>query len=328
MVGRLLEEAEKEAFSGGISRATADSLSKLKGADVVALAAVAARVRQSFRTGFDLCALVNAKSGHCGEDCAFCAQSAHYRTGVQEYPLLDGETVVACAEEAVGLGAQRFCIVTSGRRLSDEEFRKVTEMLELIKKRLPQLLLDASLGELDWKRAERLKKAGVSRYNHNIETAPSFYPRICSTHDFKERLRTAKCVKDAGMELCCGGIIGMGEDWGHRIEMAFALKELEPDCVPINLLIPQKGTPLEGRGKTSVVDAIKSVSIMRLILPKATVKVAGGRETCLGDFQGFALLAGADGIIIGGYLTTEGRSAEDDLRMLEQAGEFFGDVGE
>jgi len=323
MFWEMLKEAEEEALAGGISRQTAEKLVALSGADVVALAGVAARVRSRLKRSFDICSLVNAKSGQCSED---CSQSAHHGTDVPVYPLLGTEEVVARAEEALRLGAKRFCIVTSGRTLSEEEFSRVVEMFERLKEEFGELKLDASLGELDAERARRLKKAGVSRYNHNIETAPSFYGRICSTHPFKERLKTAECVKDAGMELCCGGIIGLGEGWEERLEMAFTLKGLSPDCVPINLLIPHKGTPLEGLETPSALEAIKCVSLIRLIIPDAVIKVAGGRER-LGDFQGFALAASADGIIVGGYLTTRGRAVDDDLKMLEQAEEFLSNGG-
>lgn len=326
MLWEMLKEAEEEALAGGVSRQTAERLSALDGADVVALAGVAARVRSRHRRTFDLCSLLNARSGRCSEDCAFCSQSVHYKTDAPVYPLIGIDEVLTRAREAVRFGAKRFCVVTSGKALSDEEFSRVVEMFERLRDECGGLLLDASLGELDIERARRLKDAGVSRYNHNIETAPSFYGRICSTHLFEERLKTAKYVKDAGMELCCGGIIGLGEGWKERLEMVFVLKGLSPDCVPINLLIPQKGTPLEEMKTPSALDCIKTVSLVRLIIPDAVIKVAGGRER-LGDFQGFALAAGADGVIVGGYLTTRGRGVEDDLRMVEQAEEFIGDGG-
>ena len=325
---RLLEEAEAEALSGGISRETAERLCELKGADVMGLAALGGMVKQRFRGNeFDTCALANAKSGRCSEDCVYCAQSAHYNTNARVYPLMKTEEILKRAEEAVNIGAQRFCIVTSGRTLSDAEFSGVIAAFEAVKNSFPQLLLDASIGELNESRARLLKEAGVRRYNHNIETAPSFYEKICTTHSFKDRLRTALLIKDAGLELCCGGIIGLGEDWSQRIEMAFMLKEIKPDCVPINILIPHQGTPVANNYPVPLSDIIKFIALMRLIIPYAVIKIAGGRERNLGDFQGLALLSGANGIIVGGYLTTGGRSAKEDSKMVQQAKEFLADDG-
>jgi biotin synthase len=291
-----------------------------KGPDVLDLAAVANRVREEFNGNkIDLCSLLNVKSGRCPEDCAFCAQSAHYKTEAPVYPLMDIDRMVEGAKEAQARGTGRFCLITSGREVSDKEFETILAALDRIR-RETTLDLDCSLGTLSEERAESLKKVGVTRYNHNVETAESHFLQICSTHSFGDRVRTVEVLKEQEFSVCCGGIIGLGESPEQRLELAFSLKQLGIDCIPFNILNPRPGTPLENSEPIPPMEVIKTISLFRLVLPKGTIKIAGGREANLRDLQSLALLAGANGLIVGNYLTTPGRNAEDDLTMVRDLG--------
>jgi biotin synthase len=290
------------------------------GPDILDLAAVANRVRQEFHgSEIDLCSLLNAKSGRCPEDCTFCAQSAHYKTDAPIYPMMDMTRIAEMAREAQTNGTGRFCLITSGRELNDKEFETILGALDRIRKETT-LDLDCSLGTLSEERAESLRKVGVARYNHNLETAESHFPQICSTHSFRDRVKTIEVLKDQGFSICCGGIIGLGESPQQRLELAFALRQLGIDCVPFNILNRRPGTPLEHSETLAPMEIIKTISLFRLILPKGTIKIAGGREANLRDLQSLALLAGANGLIVGNYLTTPGRNGEDDLRMIKDLG--------
>jgi biotin synthase len=291
-----------------------------KGPDIIDLAAVANRVREEFKGNeIDLCLLLNAKSGRCPEDCAFCAQSAHYKTGALTYPLMDMNRMVEEAKEAQRKGAGRFCLITSGREVNDKEFETILEALHRIR-RDTAIDLDCSLGTLSEERAESLKKVGVTRYNHNLETAESHFSKICTTHSFQDRVRTIQVLKDQGFSICCGGIMGLGETPQQRLELAFSLRQLGIDCIPFNILNPRPGTPLEHSESIPPMEIIKTISLFRLILPKGTIKIAGGREANLRDLQSLALLAGANGLIVGNYLTTPGRNPVDDFRMIKDLG--------
>jgi len=295
-------------------------LLKAKGPDVLDLAAVANRVREEFNGNeIDLCSLLSAKSGRCSEDCAFCAQSAHYKTEAAIYPILNVERMVKEAKGAQARGTGRFCLITSGRELSDKEFETILDALGRIR-RETTLGLDCSLGTLSEGRAAALKKVGVTRYNHNVETAESYFSQICSTHSYGDRVKTIEVLKEQGFSICCGGIIGLGESPQQRLELAFSLRRLGIDCIPFNILNPRPGTPLEHSEPIPAMEAIKTISLFRLILPKGTIKIAGGREANLRDLQSLALLAGANGLIVGNYLTTPGRDAEDDLTMVRDLG--------
>ena len=295
-------------------------LLEAKGPDILDLAAVANRAREKFNGNeIDLCLLLNAKSGRCSEDCTFCAQSVHYKTEAPIYPMMDRNRIVEEAKGAQRKGTGRFCLITSGRELNDREFETILNALDRIR-RETTLDLDCSLGTLSEERAESLKKVGVTRYNHNIETAESHFSKICSTHSFRDRIKTIEVLKEQGFSICCGGIIGLGESPQQRLELAFSLRQLGIDCIPFNILNPRPGTPLEHSESLSPMEIIKTVSLFRLVLPKGTIKIAGGREANLRDLQSLALLAGANGLIVGNYLTTPGRNAEDDLTMIRDLG--------
>ena len=317
----LVDTVEERILAGGsILKEEAQQLLETPNEYVLRLLAAADLIRIHFKGWkFDSCSLINARSGRCGENCAFCAQSGHYDTDCETYDLCSTDQILEAARSAREAGASRFCTVTSGGALSPREFDALIESLQRVRDEV-QIPLDASLGFLDDERVERLKQAGVTRYNHNLETARDYFPSICTTHTFDERTDTVRKALSNGLSACCGGIIGMGETPSQRIDLAFTLAELGVDCVPINILNPRPGTPLEGLLPPEPVEILKTIALFRLILPRATIKIAGGREKNLGDFQGTALRSGANGMIIGGYLTTGGRAVEDDLRMLRQAG--------
>jgi len=276
--------------------------------------------RKFSQDSVDVETLLNAKSGNCPEDCSFCAQSTFYETGITKYPLLPDEIILDKAVEAKMNGASSFCLVCAYREPPQNEFEKICKVIERLRKEV-DLDINVSLGFMTPQRAQRLKSLGVKRYNHNLEASESFFSEICKTHDFADRVKTARTVKDAGLELCCGGIIGMGETPKQRIELAFSLSTLEPDEVPINVLIPRKGTPKELENcSINTMDIIRTIAVWRFIMPKTILKIAGGREVYFKDNGKLALQAGANGIITGGYLTTNGNAPNKDIQMIHEIG--------
>lgn len=279
------------------------------------------KVRASFQKDvLDICTITNAKSGLCSEDCRFCAQSSHHKAQIDIYPLKSREVMIAEALQAKMNGAKRFGIVTSGNALTGNELGRIIDTVKEVSK---SMIACASLGALTYEQLKALKDAGLSRYHHNIETSRNFYPKIVSTHDYDERINTIKAAKKAGLEVCSGGIIGLGESWDDRFEMAALLKELDVDSVPINVLVPVKGTPMEGKNFITPADAVRTMAIFRIILKNKTIKVAAGRETVLKDHQTMAFMAGANGLLIGGYLTTRGRSVEEDQKFIKEIREIW-----
>jgi len=266
---------------------------------------------------FHLCTILNAKSGLCGEDCKFCAQSTRHSADVSRYPLKSKDEIVRAAAEAKKIGAGRFGIVTSGNRLTAKELDTIASAVSEIVRDVG-ISACASLGVLDKSELAALKCAGLTRYHHNIETSERFYSQVVTTHKFDQRLRTVAAAKEAGLQVCSGGIIGMGESWQDRFDMALTLKDLEVDSVPINLLIPIKGTPFQSLHTISCNDAIRTIAIFRMILRDKTIKIAAGRETVLKDFQGMGFLAGANGMLIGGYLTVAGRDVKADQELINE----------
>ena len=260
--------------------------------------------------------IISAQTGNCPEDCAFCSQSAHFDTQINAHPLMAAQMILKAAQQAEKLGAMDFCIVISAKGPTPRIFKKVLEAVDLLRENT-NLKIGCSLGSLTEEQAFTLKEHGVWRYNHNIETARSYFPNICTTHTYDDRVRTAFLVKKAGMNLCCGGILGMGESVRQRIELAFEIRELNPSWVPINFLNPRPGTPLGNLPMVSPFEAVKTIAIFRLIHPDKILMTAGGREVTLRDLQAMGLLAGANAMILGNYLTTPGRPPEEDLRMLD-----------
>jgi biotin synthase len=266
--------------------------------------------------GVFLRSIISAQTGNCPEDCAFCSQSSYYDTEINAHPLMAAERILNAAQQAERLGAMDFCIVISAKGPTPKIFKKVLEAVELLTKET-NLKIGCSLGELTEEQAFTLKEHGVWRYNHNLETCRSYFPKVCTTHTYDDRVRTARLVKKAGMNLCSGGILGMGESVRQRIELAFEIRELDPSWVPINFLNPRPGTPFSDLSLVSPFEAVRTIAIFRLILPDKILMTAGGREVTLRDLQAMGLLAGANAMILGNYLTTPGRSPEEDLRMLD-----------
>lgn len=309
----------KNIVVGGIDKELALELSGLSSDSIFELFEVSNTAREeNIGKRVDLCSIVNAKSGGCSEDCHFCAQSAHSKTYTDEYPLFTKKQIIEAAVVAKGRGVRRFCIVTSGKRPSDKELDEICGFVDEL--RSLGLLPCATLGLLDISALRRLKEAGLHRYHHNLETSEEFFSEVCSTHTYWEKIRTIQAAKSLGLSVCSGGIFGLGEQWGDRIDMAFALKKLEVDCVPINFLTPVAGTPLAGQELMTPQEALKIIAIYRLILPDRSIRVCGGRERTLKDLQSLIFAAGADGLLLGNYLTTTGRNPDDDLRMIRELG--------
>lgn len=288
--------------------------------DVFTLAECANIITRTFNGDtVDVEALINAKSGKCPEDCSFCAQSTFYDTGISKYPLLPVEVILENAKKAKEAGATSFCLVCAYRSPPEKDFEQICNTISEIKSKIG-IEVNVSLGFMTPERAARLKNLGVKRYNHNLEAAESYFSAICNTHNFADRVNTAKIVKEAGLELCSGGIIGMGESPKQRLELAFSLASLNPEEVPINILIGREGTPLEALRPMDPLEAIKTIAVWRFIMPKTILKIAGGREVHLKDNDRLALKAGANGIITGGYLTTGGNAPNKDIAMIKEIG--------
>ena len=283
--------------------------------DLHFLFAAASKIKHHYgKNTISTCAIINAKSGKCPENCAFCSQSAHHDTGIASYPLKSADEIAADAVK-MKKGLSRYSMVTSGARLSDKELGVIMEACGRIIKETG-LSVCGSLGMLNMETALKLRKSGMTRYHHNLETSRSFFPNICTTHDYDEDIETLKTAKAAGMEVCSGGIMGLGESWEQRFELANTLKEADVDSIPINFLNPIKGTRLEQRPLLTPCEALKCIALFRFILPSKEIRICGGREVTLGDFQSWVFAAGADGIMIGNYLTTTGRNVDDDLKMI------------
>lgn len=290
---------------------------KAQGSDFTQLMAGAQYLReQSFGNAVDLCSIINAKSGRCAENCAFCAQSAHHQTDTPVYPLKSTEEIIAGARQAAEEGNHCYGIVTSGTRVEPgAEFDSILSAISEIKKE-GRIDPSASLGILNEEQAKALAEAGCATYHHNLETARSFFPQICTTHDYEDDVATVRLAKSSGMKVCCGGIFGLGESLEQRIEMGMTLRELDVDSVPINFLNPVPGTPLEQAQQLTPMDCLRIITLYRYLLPTKRITVCGGREKNLRDLQSWMFMAGASGTMVGNYLTTSGRDRDQDLEML------------
>jgi biotin synthase len=316
----MIRRLEKKIDSGGcITPEEAHEIAATPLERMFDLFSSASRLRRRFHgDAVDICAIVNAKSGACPEDCAYCSQSAKSRSGAAVFPLLDKDAVRERAAEAKAGGAKRFCIVTSGRKTSTAEIEKIAEMIREVRRL--GLLPCATLGLLGKDELALLKDAGLDRFHHNLETSEAFFPNICSTHTFKEKLQTIDWVKSAGLSLCSGGIFGLGETWQDRIDLACTLRDIGPDSIPINFLIPVKGTKLGSRAVLEPFEALTIISLARFMLPEKEIRVCGGRVQTLGELHPFIFAAGANGLLSGNYLTTTGRSFRDDLELIRAHG--------
>jgi biotin synthase len=313
----LANLAERVIAGEELGEREATLLMGATGTDRYALYLAASRVKEHFvGTRVSLCSIINAKSGRCPENCAFCAQSAHHSSDVPVYGLVDEESLVAGAREAEKNGSVCYGIVTSGTTINTgEELERICRALARIR-RETAIAPSCSLGLLDEETARTLKEAGAETYHHNLETARSFFPSICTTHDYEEDVATVRAAKKAGMEVCCGGIFGLGETPAQRVEMALTLRELDVDSVPLNFLNPIEGTRLAGSQLITPQECLMTIALYRLLLPAKTITVCGGREKNLRDLQSWMFFAGASGTMIGNYLTTTGRDTADDWQML------------
>ena len=308
-------------FEGGrLDEAEALDLLAAQGARLSFHLAGAHAIREHFLGNrINLCSIINAKSGRCAENCSFCAQSTHHRTTAPVFPLKDEDEIIREATAAQQNGAHCFGIVTSGTRISPgAEFDRVLAAIGRIR-RETDIEPSASLGILDQPSAMALAEAGCATYHHNLETARSFFPQICTTHDYEEDVQTVRVARQAGMKVCCGGIFGLGESQRQRVELAATLRELEVDSVPLNFLNPVAGTPLENLRELTPLDCLRTIAMFRYMLPERHISVCGGRETNLREFQSWIFMAGASGTMVGNYLTTQGRNLDQDLQMLRDA---------
>lgn len=323
MADQKLSTMAEEILDGRRKTITQDEamyLSGLQGEAVLELLAYAGRIRRRFKNSdVFTCVILNAKSGQCSQDCAFCAQSAFHKTGIAIYPLLSIEKLIENALMAQENGATNFSMVTSGHMLSGKEIDRISHAAEKIRQKT-DLTVCASLGELTAAMAKQLKQSGVTNYHHNLETARSYFNEICTTHDYEEDIHTIKEAASAGLRICSGGILGLGESWEQRIELSSTLRDLDVDSIPINFLNPIPGTKLENRPLVKPMDALKSIAIFRMMNPEKDIPICGGREVTLKDLQSWVFMAGANGLMIGNYLTTKGRSIDMDMEMIGSLG--------
>ncbi len=296
------------------------SLAALAHEHVPPLLALADEVRTAFcGNGIAVEVLYNAKKGGCSEDCNFCSQAARFASDVEPEPLSSVEGFLDAARDAYERGAAELCIVVAVRGPSAKLLERVCAAVPLIKQRYP-LTVAVSLGILREDQLAKLAEAGVDKVNHNLETSRRYFPSVCTTHTYEERWQTCRLVKQFDLELCCGGIIGMGETLEDRLDFLESLQELQPEEVPVNFLNPRPGTPFGDRALVDPTEALRFVAMARLALPSALIRFAGGREVTLQGLQDLGMRSGASGLVLGNYLTTAGRQDRDDFAMLERLG--------
>jgi biotin synthase len=268
----------------------------------------------------EFCSIINAKSGACEEDCKFCAQSRFYKTPINVYNLVPKEEIVEGAERGVEFGANRYCVVLAGKKASAQEVEQIAEAVREVKQ-IEEIPINVcvSAGTMDRESLIKLREAGVKRINHNLESSENFFPKIVSTHSWRERYETIKRIKEVGLSTCCGGIFGMGESDEDRADLALTYRELEVDSIPLNFLMPIQGTPLENAPGITPLEALKVIAMFRFTNPKAELRLCGGREQNLRDFHGMAVLM-TNAMMVGGYLTRAGRDIKKDYQLLEDLG--------
>ena len=304
----------------GISEQDALQLINLPHHATLDLLAGAQRIRSAFKSSDSFtCGIVNAKSGKCSENCAFCAQSKYHETSAPIYPLLDKAALLERARILEDAGASRYGIVTSGMALSDKELDTVCEAALAITTQT-SIHVCGSLGQLSSSMATRLREAGFSSYHHNLETSRSYFPHICSTHAYDEDIQSVQNALAAGFRVCSGGIFGLGESREQRVELACTLRDLAVPSVPMNFLTPVAGTRLQDQPLLEPFEALRAIAVFRFLLPAQDILIAGGRENTLNEFQPLIPMAGANGLMIGNYLTTSGRNMTDDMAMLRSLG--------
>ena len=324
----LIRQAGKVLEGEALTRAEALAIAaEIEGEDLLDLLSLANKVRNRFAPGLHTCSIINAKSGRCGENCRFCAQSARHHTKIETYPLLPPEQVLAAARAVYEQGVRTFGYVTSGRgwQKPDRDFQTILDTMDLLHRELPDLYLCVSLGILSEECVKLLAAHHVRRYNMNLQTNPARYGElITESHSVEEKIETIRLMKKYGIANCTGGIFGLGETWEDRVDMAFAIRALDVEGTPLNILLPIPGTPLEGRPIMTPADALKAFALFRLINPAKMLKFCAGRETVMKDFQGLLMLSGLNSLMTGGYLTTRGREIAQDRAFAASLGGFGG----
>ena len=318
--------AYKVLDGGELSRLEANNLAEhIEGADILDLVSLANKVRRRFAPNFGACSIINAKSGRCGQNCRFCAQSAHYDTGIKTYELLPPDRVLAEARKVFATGVRTFGYVTSGYGYTepDAEFRQILDTVDLLRRELPEMKLCMALGILSRECAKLLADRGVWRYNMNLQTNPARYAElIADTHSIDDKIRTIRYLQEFGVTNCTGGIIGLGENREDRVALAFAVKELDVEGITLNVLLPVPGTPAASAPPLSPAEVAKTFALFRLINPRKMIKFCAGRETTMKDFQALLMLSGPSALMTGGYLTTRGRQVAEDFKLIEALGDF------
>ena len=268
----------------------------------------------------EFCSLVNARNGKCSQNCKYCAQSSYYGTKIDDFPLIDANIVVNAALAAKKQHISRFAVVTSGKTPDESDFERILIMIKELNK-IEGIKSCASIGILNDEQAKALAQAGLCRFHHNINTAKSYYPEICTTHSFEDRVNTCRLVKKYGMELCCGVILGMGETVEQRVEMALELAEIKPDSIPVNILMPISGTPFQDYfEKIDEENILKSIAVLKIANPTSDIRLCGGRMRLSDENQELALKYCVEGIMTGNYLTTTGKKPEEDIKKAEKLG--------
>jgi biotin synthase len=318
---KFIKECQEKVFSG--ERISADDAKKLFNVpdeDLKELSKCANEITRDYNGNkVDVEQLNNIKKNACSEDCTFCGQSAFFDTGIETYQLPTPEEVVIKAKKAKEEGAESYCLVAAWKEPSSKDFTDVCKIITEINEKVG-ISVECSLGFLTKEQAVKLKELKVKRYNHNLETAKSKFPEICTTHTYQDRLDTLEIAREAGLELCTGGIIGLGETREQRMEMTLELARIYPEEVTINILVPVPGTPLELQVNLPNSEITRIFSVVRFLLPESVIKISGGRETNLDDSGEKLLQSGANGIITQGYLTMDGNDAQKDRKMIEKIG--------
>lgn len=324
----LIRKAYSVLDGQPVSRADALAIAEnIRGADLLDLVSLANKVRLKFAPTVHSCSIINAKSGKCRENCRFCAQSAAYCTGIDTYPILAPEAVLEAAGKVYVEGVRTFGYVTSGRGWDkpDRDFNVILDTLDLLHAKYPDMRLCVSLGILSEECVKLLAEHHVWRYNMNLQTSPARYADlIATTHTIEQKLDTIRLMKKYGITNCTGGILGLGETWADRVDMAFAIRELDVEGTPLNILLPIPGTPLEHNAPVTPADAAKTFALFRLVNPTKELKFCAGRETVMKDFQGLLMLSGLNSLMTGGYLTTRGREIAQDKAFAASLDGFGG----
>lgn len=320
-ISEFIEECKEKVLSGiGITSEEASKLFEMPEENLSELALAANMITRDFNGNkVDVEQLNNIKKNACSENCSFCGQSAFFDTGIETYQLPTPEEVVSRAQKALNEGAESYCLVAAWREPSPKDFEKVCKIIEDVNQKVG-ISIECSLGFLTEKQARKLKELKVKRYNHNLETSRSKFSEICTTHTYEDRMKTLRIAREAGLELCTGGIIGLGESRKQRLELILELAAIYPEEVTINILVPVPGTPLELQTPLPKNEIIRMFSVTRFLLPESVIKISGGRETNLDDSGEQLLQSGANGIITSGYLTMGGNESEKDLEMIKKIG--------